>query len=120
MRNLLNKQHILLFAAIFSFSLAAFAQSPKPTPPPKADDDVIKVESRLVVVPVSVTDSEGRPVLALTKEDFRIAEEGKPQTVENVGNAEVVPLEIALLFDISASTDPMFKFEQETAAKFLQ
>ena len=27
-------------------------------------------------------------------------------------------LEIALLFDVSASTDAMFKFQQETAAKF--
>jgi len=37
-----------------------------------------------------------------------------------VGAADEVPLEIALLFDVSASTDAMFKFEQDTAAKFLQ
>jgi VWFA-related protein len=95
------------------------AQTAKPTPPPQ-DDEVIKVDSRLVVVPVSVLDSAGQPVLGLKAQDFRIAEEGKQQVIEQVGDAEKVPLEIALLFDISASTDPMFKFEQETAAKFLQ
>jgi hypothetical protein len=47
-------------------------------------------------------------------------EEGKRQQVDNVGSADVVPLEIVLLFDISASTDAMFRFQQETAAKFLQ
>jgi VWFA-related protein len=69
---------------------------------------------------VSVTTPAGDPVMGLTVKDFRVAEEGKPQTLENVGSAENVPLEIALLFDVSASTDSMFKFQQETAAKFLQ
>ena len=40
--------------------------------------------------------------------------------MDSVGNAETVPLEIALLFDVSASSDAMFKFQQETAAKFLR
>jgi hypothetical protein len=52
--------------------------------------------------------------------DFHISEENKPQTIDSLGNAENVPLEIAILFDVSASTDSMFKFQQETAAKFLQ
>ncbi len=116
------QQFSAMVAAVLAVQLSAFAQSPTPTPRPKAtpDDEVIKVESRLVVVPVSVTDSNGQPVPSLKSSDFRIMEEGRPQTIENIGTADVVPLEIALLFDISASTDAMFKFEQETAAKFLQ
>ena len=99
---------------------AVFAQTPQATPPPVDDDEVIRVESRLVIVPVSITDSSGQPVLNLTKEDFVISEENKRQEIAQVSDAEKVPLEIALLFDVSASTDAMFKFEQETAAKFLQ
>ncbi|MFN6962669.1 MAG: VWA domain-containing protein [Pyrinomonadaceae bacterium] len=114
----------LLSALTFVIALSAnaFAQTPTPKPTPHINDDegVIKVSSRLVVVPVSVTDANGVAVQGLTANDFRIAEEGRAQKIENVGNAEEVPLEIALLFDISASTDAMFKFEQETAAKFLQ
>jgi VWFA-related protein len=47
-------------------------------------------------------------------------EENKRQEIAEVGDAEKVPLEIALLFDVSASTDAMFRFQQETAAKFLK
>lgn len=111
---------IFISAIIFIFSFSAFAQTPKPTPPPADDGDVIKIESRLVVVPVSVTDVNGNPILGLKQQDFRVLEENKLQEIAEVSDAEQIPLEIALLFDISASTDPMFKFEQETAAKFLQ
>ncbi|MEP6946290.1 MAG: VWA domain-containing protein [Acidobacteriota bacterium] len=107
-----------IFAALIAFAIGLSAQTP--TPSPKVDDDIIKVESRLVVVPVSVTDGVGQPVLGLKADDFGISEEEKSQKIENLGSADVVPLEIAVLFDISASTDAMFKFEQETAAKFLK
>lgn len=107
----------LLLVLVSTIGIAAQT----PTPTPKVDDDeVIKVSSRLIVVPVSITDSSGQAVAGLTAADFRISEEGRPQTIENVGTAETVPLEIVVLFDISASTDAMFKFEIETAAKFLQ
>jgi VWFA-related protein len=107
---------------ILAFALSAFAQIPKPTATPVAidDGDVIRVDSRLVVVPVSVTDAAGLPVLGLKAQDFRILEDNKLQEIAQVSDAEKVPLEIALLFDISASTDSMFQFEQETAAKFLK
>ncbi len=91
--------------------------TPRPTPP---EDEVIKVNSRLIVVPVSVTDANGLPVTGLTAADFRVLEENRLQTLENVSGADKVPLEIALLFDVSASTDAMFRFELETAAKFLR
>lgn len=97
---------------------AVWAQKASPTPPEV--DEVIKVNSRLVVVPVSVVDSNGEPVLGLTAESFRITEENRAQVIDSVGNAEKVPLEIALLFDVSASTDAMFRFQQETASKFLK
>jgi VWFA-related protein len=117
----LKPQKILnLFALISIFSFAGFAQNPTPTPKVENDDEPIKVSSRLVVVPVSVTDASGQPVLGLTAKDFFVSEENRPQTIEKVSDADKVPLEIAILFDVSASTDAMFQFEQETAAKFLQ
>lgn len=100
-------------------SLGGAGQTPTPRPTPP-EDEVIKVNSRLIVVPVSVTDANGLPVTGLTAADFRVLEENRPQTLESVGSADVVPLEIALLFDVSASTDKMFRFQQETAAKFLK
>lgn len=113
-----NLKTFSLLGVIALAAAAAFAQTPTPKPTP--DDEIIKVSSRLIVVPVSVTDADGQAVTGLGAKDFRIAEEGRVQSIESVGSADVVPLEIALLFDVSASTDPMFRFEQETAAKFLR
>lgn len=110
---------IFILAIISIFSFAVKAQIPPP-PPPIDDGEVIKIDSRLVVVPVSVLDANGQAVMGLTAKDFRILEEKKAQEIAEVSDAEKVPLEIALLFDISASTDAMFKFQQETAAKFLR
>lgn len=108
---------LLLFAC-----LSATAQTPaaKPTPTPAEDEEIIKVESRLVVVPVSVTDSAGQPVTGLTAKSFNLSEDGRRQEIAEISAAEKVPLEIALLFDVSASTDSMFQFQLETAAQFLK
>jgi Ca-activated chloride channel family protein len=112
---------VAIFGLIFASAFFVIAQEVKPTPPPVEDDgEVIKVESRLVVVPVSVLDASGQPVLGLKAQDFRVAEENKRQEIAQVSDAEKVPLEIVLLFDVSASVDAMFQFEQEAAAKFLR
>ena len=105
-----------------SFTLMVQGQTPTPTttPPRITDEEVVKVSSRLIIVPVSVTDAAGQAVQGLTVNDFRVKEENRQQELDAVRTADQVPLEIALLFDISASTDAMFKFEQETAAKFLR
>lgn len=109
---------VLSLGVLFTTS---FSQTSTPTPKPSSsEDEEIKIDSRLVVIPVSVTDPAGNPVTNLGKRDFNVVEEGRRQEVDNVGNADTVPLEIALLFDVSGSTDAMFKFQQDTAAKFLQ
>ncbi|MEZ5422668.1 MAG: VWA domain-containing protein [Pyrinomonadaceae bacterium] len=121
-----NWQHLLFALTLLLLASAgrAFAQTAQPTPaatPPPADDgEVIKVESRLIVIPAAVTDAAGEPVKGLDKTSFRVLEDGKLQTVEAVSSADQVPLEIALLFDVSATTSPMYRFQQETAAKFLE
>ncbi len=108
------------FLTAILFATVANGQNPTPTPRISEETEVIKVDSRLIVVPVSVTNQNGEPVTGLTVADFRVLEGGRNQEIESVGGAEVIPLEIALLVDVSASTDAMFKFQQETAAKFLR
>ncbi len=120
----MNSKNLLPFSFLFVLLsiTTAFSQVPVSTPPPLAveDKEIIKIESRLVMVPVSVTDGNGQPVKGLGIEHFNVKEDSRRQEVAEVSPADKVPLEIALLFDVSGSTDPMFKFEQETAAKFLR
>lgn len=113
----INALCFVLAAAVF-----VLAQDPIGTPPPLVinDDEVLKIDSRLVVVPVAVVDSSGQPVRGLGIDDFVIREGNQVQNITEVSAAEKVPLEIALLFDVSGSTDAMFKFEQDTAAQFLR
>jgi Ca-activated chloride channel family protein len=72
------------------------------------------------MVPVSITDAQGNAVLGLTQKDFRIEEDGRPQEIAQLGDAEHVPLDIALLIDVSASVVARFDFEQQAAAAFLK
>jgi Ca-activated chloride channel family protein len=102
------------------------APTPKPTPtpaPPKDEDfDVIKVNSNLVMVPVSVVDATGQPVHGLQVDDFHLEEEGRPQQIVEIGNPDQVPLDIAILFDVSSSVSEkgFFSFQQKAAAAFLK
>jgi Ca-activated chloride channel family protein len=117
------KHGFSIFGLILIFVFSVFAQTPKPTATPAQsgdDSDVIRVESRLVIVPVSVTDNSGQPVQNLKKEDFIVSEENKAQEVAQISDAEKVPLEIALLIDVSGSVNPLFEFEKKAAAQFLE
>lgn len=99
--------------------------TPKPTPTPEEPEDeseVVRVTSNLVVVPVAVTDASGNAVQGLKKEDFRLEEEGRGQDIATVGTADEVPLDIAVLFDVSSSVTAknFFTLQQEAAARFLR
>jgi len=97
--------------------------TPTPVPPPKDEDvDVIRVTSNLVMVPVSVVDANSQPLLGLKVTDFRVEELGREQTLTDLGNPDQVPLDIAILFDISSSVSQkgFFQFQQRAAASFLR
>ena len=100
--------------------------TPKPTPtpaPPKDEDfEVIRVKTSLVMVPVSVTDSQGQPFHGLQINDFKVEEEGRVQQIVELGNPDQVPLDIAILFDVSSSVSQkgFFAFQQKAAATFLK
>lgn len=111
----------LLVSILFALSgQILVAQTPQNQRPAQDDDEVIRISSRLVMVPVSVTDSRGMPVKGLKATDFMVFEENKAQEIADLLPAEDVPLEIAILIDVSASTGPMFEFQQAAAARFLE
>ncbi len=74
----------LAWAAPLAFlaAMALFAQQPASAPAAIAPQTpIFSVESKLVIVNVSVKDKSGRPVTNLKKEDFQIFEDNAPQTI---------------------------------------
>src|SRR4030095_568985 len=67
------------------------------------DVDVIRIDTTLVSVPVSVLDRNGRYIPDLQKEDFRIYEEGVEQQLAYFGAIDK-PVTVLLMIDTSAST----------------
>jgi Ca-activated chloride channel homolog len=63
---------------------------------------VISVRTELVAVPVTVTDSRGRPVSGLRQDDFRVFEDGRPQPIALFHHGDA-PITLGLIVDRSQS-----------------
>jgi VWFA-related protein len=83
------------------------------------DQNRIKVRVELVNVLTTVTDKKNRLVTDLTKADFRIFEDGKPQDIRFFSRETDLPLRIGILIDASNSVRDRLRFEQEAAIDFL-
>jgi len=75
----------------------------QPTPEEVDENDIVRVDTTLVTVPVSVLDHNGRFVPDLKREDFKLFENDQEQSIAYFEPAEK-PFTVALLLDTSAST----------------
>lgn len=79
----------------------------------------IQVQTNLVDILASVIDAHGKPIPDLTKDQFELTEEGKPQNIERFEAQTNRPLDLILMVDASASTFKDLKFEDDAAAQFI-
>jgi Ca-activated chloride channel family protein len=77
-----------------------------------------RVDVKLVSVPVTVTDSRGAPVASLTKENFRLREDGVEQKLSVFDRESALPLSIVLAIDASLSTRKDLRLELDAARAF--
>jgi Ca-activated chloride channel family protein len=112
--------HGLLLSTIICLTSAAFAKAQArpqvneptkspPTPLKKyvqevGEGDAVRVTTSLVRVPVAVRDRDGRYVIDLKKEDFKVYENGAKQRIGYFGRIEE-PVSVVLLIDISCSIE---------------
>ncbi|MFY9620066.1 MAG: VWA domain-containing protein [Pyrinomonadaceae bacterium] len=84
------------------------------------EDDVVRVDTDLVVAAVLVLDGEGKTVAGLSKEDFVVKEDNSLQEVASVslGDSKDVPRSIVLIIDYSGSQLPYIQTSID-AAKML-
>ena len=77
--------------------------TPTPTPPEDLDpDSIIKINAELVQLHVRVIDRNNRPINNVRQNEFRVFEDGVPQTIESFSREEV-PISYGLAVDTSAS-----------------
>jgi VWFA-related protein len=84
-----------------------------------SEGDVVRVETTLVSIPVSVMDRDGKYIPNLRKEDFHIWEDGVEQQVAYFASTEK-PFTVALLIDTSGSTKFKLDEIQNAAITFVQ
>ena len=124
----------LIFLVASSFCLNASAQRPgqkpkaTPSPSPTAesvpeeppqDIETLKTDTNLVGVPVIATDRSGLYVPDLTREEFKIFEDGVKQDVAFFATV-TAPFHVVLMLDTSASTQEKLRVIREAAKAFVE
>ena len=82
------------------------------------DDDVVRVNTDLVVVNVTVTDGGGKYASGLRRADFKLMEDGREQKISSFG-AEETPFAAAVLLDFSGSMEKRVSMARAAAIRFL-
>jgi len=113
-------------------------KTPKPTPGPHVDpsrpsgstkvtksrdeldpDDVVRISSNLVPIPVSVVDSRGNALVNLKLDDFELRVDGQLRPLSDISRSET-SVQLAMLFDNSGSLDFARDFEKHAAIRFFR
>jgi Ca-activated chloride channel homolog len=105
------KMRFFLLLTLFFISATAyqvFAQ----------DDDIIKVDSALVVLNATITDSTGKTVSQLKQNEFKLLENGKEQKI-TFFEAHTTPFAAVILIDTSGSMESRVSMARSAAINFL-
>jgi VWFA-related protein len=79
----------------------------------------LKVNVNVVQLFFNVKDKKGGLIPNLTKNDFQILEDGKPQTIKYFTAESDLPLTLGILIDSSGSQQRVLEMEKEVGANFL-
>jgi VWFA-related protein len=116
----------LVLVLVLSGCLPAPAQvnivpHPRRAPVPAANEvhANLRVDTALAVIPVHVTNTLGTPINNLSKENFRLFENGVEQTISYFAT-EDAPLSVGLLFDSSGSMQNKMAKSLEAAAELFK
>jgi Ca-activated chloride channel family protein len=85
----------------------------------KAPRSDIQVDVNVVLIPVTVTDPLGRPVLGLSSNAFHVSEDGVEQPLSHLVRQDA-PLSVGLVFDSSKSMDSKLDKSREAIIQLLK
>src|ERR1043166_7240594 len=112
-----NKPHYIALLISLVVVTAAVQAQKKPATP-QQDVEVLRIDTNLVTVPVTVADHQGRFVAGLKQSQFHLYENGVEQKIAFFESAES-PFTVALLLDISDSTRSRLAEIKQAALAFL-
>jgi VWFA-related protein len=79
----------------------------------------VKVNVNVVQLFFNVKDKKGGLIPNLTKNDFQVSEDGKPQTIKYFAAESNLPLTLGILIDASGSQQRVLDMEKEVGGDFL-
>jgi VWFA-related protein len=79
----------------------------------------IRVDSKLVLIPVTVTDAFGAPFRGLTQDQFRLFEDGVEQQVKYF-DTDDAPVSLGIVFDASRSMEGKLDHSRAAVSRFFQ
>ena len=126
MKKGVSSRTLILAAAAIMLGSNAHAQAAgsaggPPAPVDSAADsstEVLRVNVKLVNVFTNVTDATGAIVGRLTREDFAVTEDGRPQKIAVFERQSELPLNLVLAIDTSGSVRKDLPLEQDSARRF--
>jgi Ca-activated chloride channel family protein len=90
---------------------------------PAAQQPTFRAGTELVSVAATVADRRGQLLTGLTRDDFEVLEDGKPQTLQHFARGDDIDsgpeLHIGLLFDTSGSMESDIRLSRSAAIRFL-
>ncbi len=122
------RQCVTVAALLFIGCVWLSAQSQNPpaqqqqNQQPSNQDDLqtFKAEVNVVNLFYNVKDKHGMLIPNLTKDDFQVFEDGKPQTIKYFSAESNQPLTLGIMIDTSASQTRVLDIEQEACVQFLK
>lgn len=119
---ILSLAFLLAVAApsVFSQQLPKLAGSDdKQAPPDDKSIETLKVNVNVVQLFFNVKDKKGALIPNLTKDDFEVLEDRKPQTIKYFAADSNLPLTLGILIDSSPSQKFVLEIEKEVGSQFL-
>ncbi|HEV2765101.1 MAG TPA: VWA domain-containing protein [Pyrinomonadaceae bacterium] len=114
----MRKAKALPSLVLFALALLAGGQFVSlPVRAQDEDDEVVRVTTSEVLLPVTVRDSAGRLVASLKREDFRVWEDGREQPLSDLALRQV-PVDVMLMVDASSSVAPNLEDFRRAAEEF--
>ena len=112
------RRYLLLAGMAASLVVPALAQEQQPRNDQSME--TLKVNVNVVNLFFNVKDKHGALVPNLTKDQFEVIEDGKPQTIKYFSTESNQPLTLGLLIDSSLSQERVLEDEKVAGAQFLR